>query len=214
MYYHLLWCSFFFFFKQKTAYERRISDWSSDVALPISAAAARPSPAFIQNSPETCPWVTSSRCTVAVDRPRSLNCSSRIMTTATMATRPKASGASRRASTATDANCRRVFAACASIVTAPPRSDRVPRPLLRCRTESGSAGSGAAGSDCGMLRDPDLVRVCEEPLVGLAPAAPQLDPGRPADRKSVVSGKSVSVRVDLGGRRIVKKKNNNKLQQK
>src|SRR3546814_19174983 len=30
--------------------------------------------------------------------------------------------------------------------------------------------------------------------------------GRPADRKSVVSGKSVSVRVDLGGRRIIKKK--------
>src|SRR3546814_15563988 len=28
------------------------------------------------------------------------------------------------------------------------------------------------------------------------------------DRKSVVSGKSVSVRVDLGGRRIIKKKNN------
>src|SRR3546814_18044207 len=27
------------------------------------------------------------------------------------------------------------------------------------------------------------------------------------DRKSVVSGKSVSVRVDLGGRRIIKKKN-------
>src|SRR3546814_19310063 len=30
------------------------------------------------------------------------------------------------------------------------------------------------------------------------------------DRKSVVWGKSVSVRVDLGGRRIIKKKNNNK----
>src|SRR3546814_17959786 len=28
-----------------------------------------------------------------------------------------------------------------------------------------------------------------------------------SDRKSVVSGKSVSVRVDLGGRRIIKKKN-------
>src|SRR3546814_15200818 len=27
---------FVFFFKQKTAYEMRISDWSSDVALPIS----------------------------------------------------------------------------------------------------------------------------------------------------------------------------------
>src|SRR3546814_13054658 len=29
------------------------------------------------------------------------------------------------------------------------------------------------------------------------------------DRKSVVSGKSVSVRVDLGGRRSIKKKHNN-----
>src|SRR3546814_13839566 len=29
------------------------------------------------------------------------------------------------------------------------------------------------------------------------------------DRKSVVSGKSVSVRVDLGGRRIINKKNSN-----
>src|SRR3546814_12040563 len=30
-----------------------------------------------------------------------------------------------------------------------------------------------------------------------------------ADRKSVASGKSVSVRVDLGGRRIIKNKKNN-----
>src|SRR3546814_2001115 len=30
IYGHLLYC-FFFFFKQKTAYEMRISDWSSDV---------------------------------------------------------------------------------------------------------------------------------------------------------------------------------------
>src|SRR3546814_19868455 len=30
----------------------------------------------------------------------------------------------------------------------------------------------------------------------------------PADRKSVVSGKSVSVRVDLGGRRIIKTQHN------
>src|SRR3546814_7403495 len=27
----MIYCSFFFFFKQKTAYEMRISDWSSDV---------------------------------------------------------------------------------------------------------------------------------------------------------------------------------------
>src|SRR3546814_17714109 len=33
--------------------------------------------------------------------------------------------------------------------------------------------------------------------------------GGDRDRKSVVSGKSVSVRVDLGGRRIIKKKKKN-----
>src|SRR3546814_17777410 len=33
-------------------------------------------------------------------------------------------------------------------------------------------------------------------------------PPRPEDRKSVVSGKSVSERVDLRGRRIIKKKTN------
>src|SRR3546814_7293673 len=33
---------FFFFFKQKTAYEMRISDWSSDVCSSDLACAARP----------------------------------------------------------------------------------------------------------------------------------------------------------------------------
>src|SRR3546814_5613812 len=31
MCYYVVWCLFFFFFKQKTAYEMRISDWTSDV---------------------------------------------------------------------------------------------------------------------------------------------------------------------------------------
>src|SRR3546814_21126910 len=43
---------------------------------------------------------------------------------------------------------------------------------------------------------------------GTAVANPGPDiPSVPRDRKSVVWGKSVSVRVDLGGRRIIKKKN-------
>src|SRR3546814_16098890 len=37
-------------------------------------------------------------------------------------------------------------------------------------------------------------------------ASPAPKAARRADRKSVVSGKSVSVRVDLGGRRLIKKK--------
>src|SRR3546814_19073734 len=35
-------CFFFFFFKQKTAYEMRISDWSSDVVLFRSGVAQGP----------------------------------------------------------------------------------------------------------------------------------------------------------------------------
>src|SRR3546814_14111986 len=41
-------------------------------------------------------------------------------------------------------------------------------------------------------------------MVGLACSGSSTPP---IDRKSVVSGKSVSVSVDLGGRRIIKKKN-------
>src|SRR3546814_12323084 len=43
MIYHCLCVGFFFFFKQKTAYEMRISDWSSDVCssdLDTATAAA------------------------------------------------------------------------------------------------------------------------------------------------------------------------------
>src|SRR3546814_20917299 len=39
-----------------------------------------------------------------------------------------------------------------------------------------------------------------------------LDLTKPQDRKSVVSGKSVSVRVDLGGRRYIKNNKNTKKQ--
>src|SRR3546814_13899840 len=41
------------------------------------------------------------------------------------------------------------------------------------------------------------------------PSEPQPNDMAGLDRKSVVSGKRVAVRVDLGGRRIIKKKNRN-----
>src|SRR3546814_17456492 len=48
-----------------------------------------------------------------------------------------------------------------------------------------------------------------EPAKSEKPASvSQPPPPVPEDRQSVVSGKSVSVRVDLGGRRLLKKKNN------
>src|SRR3546814_21105911 len=59
-----------------------------------------------------------------------------------------------------------------------------------------AAGTQAA-LDIGRAHVAALLRAKEHVL--------ELDHAR-VDRKSVVSGKSVSVRVDLGGRRIIKKK--------
>src|SRR3546814_9438314 len=104
-------CLFVFFFKQKTAYEMRISDWSSDVCssdLPLV---------------RFCPVVYGCRC-------------------------------------------------------------------IRITERYGLCYQG--------------IRSCR---LHLKPPLPLPVTGR-TDRKSVVSGKSVSVRVDLGGRRIIKKKNN------
>src|SRR3546814_15130433 len=50
--------------------------------------------------------------------------------------------------------------------------------------------------------DPHLGRA-----IDVLAAAGLMPPAMRADRKSVVSGKSVSVRVDLGGRSTIKKKN-------
>src|SRR3546814_6844546 len=56
---------------------------------------------------------------------------------------------------------------------------------------------------------PDGTPVAQKPATG--PVAGRRRPGGAGvagDRKSVVEGKRVSVRVDLGGRRVIKKKTN------
>src|SRR3546814_1913156 len=121
-----LYCLFFFFFKQKTAYEMRMSDWSSDV------------------------------------------CSSDL-----------------------DQGLR--------VPVRQVQAHEVSRHRLREVRRRGHAVQGAARAD-GPHR---------AGLSGGAHLVPEVDaePHRPhADRKSVVEGKSVSVRLDLGGRRIIKKK--------
>src|SRR3546814_20729861 len=103
-----VWCclfTHFFFFKQKTAYEMRISDWSSDV------------------------------------------CSSDLRTSIFRSSNPPSK-----------------------------------RTLRSCNTHNSLTCKGG----------------------GISPISSRNSV--PPDRKSVVSGKSVSVRVDLGGRRIIKKK--------
>src|SRR3546814_14658446 len=60
---------FFFFFKQKTAYELRISDWSSDVCSSDLPVPRTPSP----TSPRRCARTASppSSCSTAGSSPRS-----------------------------------------------------------------------------------------------------------------------------------------------
>src|SRR3546814_16083768 len=101
------------------------------------------------------------------------------------------------------------------MIRRPPRSTRTDtlfpyttrfRSRHKRPTPASAAGSGsrtAAGRDDGRS---DRYRPCRGPL-GRTVAVRHIDPHRHRqDRKSVVEGKSVSVRVDLGGRRINKKK--------
>src|SRR3546814_16910300 len=125
-----------FCFKQKTAYEMRISDWSSDVGSSALASSAinvgffRPPPQTIKRSGRTGSMSSALPTVPAVKAVR---------------------------------------------VIAPSAS------------ESPSASAPVKSN-----RSSDLGQVAER---------------KGCDRKRVVSGKSVSVRVDLGGRRIIKKKN-------
>src|SRR3546814_16063178 len=120
----MLVCIVILFFKQKTAYEMRISDWSSDV--------------------------------------------------------------------------------CSSDLAVPPgrtATGTVDRVMIRATGDSWVQVRDAQGAALftRVLREGDVYRVPEQSGLRLAT-------GNAGDRKSVVSGKRVSVRVDLGGRRIIKKK--------
>src|SRR3546814_13568578 len=96
------------------------------------------------------------------------------------------------------------------------------------RRQSGAGGNasimssgpvkGAQDSQTDVKEKPWTTRVCRATSLsqwrcGARVAVPnaasfrrQRNALQPSDRKSVVQGKSVSVRVDLGGRRIIKKK--------
>src|SRR3546814_12043397 len=94
------------------------------------------------------------------------------------------------------------------------RSDRrvrPDRPPGRSDPEHAAAQLAQAGGDGAEARAGRVDRRARGTgEAGRKPGTPahpaEARPGRAADRKSVVEGKSVSVRVDLGGRRILKKK--------
>src|SRR3546814_19643847 len=76
--------------------------------------------------------------------------------------------------------------------------------------QTGQSSTPSAVTSCMRLRSPPKVAVPGATSLARIQSQPLRSSLRRAcsttDRKSVVSGKSVSVRVDLGGRRIIKKK--------
>src|SRR3546814_14993392 len=84
---------------------------------------------------------------------------------------------------------------CSSDLVPPPHAVDLPGPL--CQPQSALAGEGHR-----RRADPGLRPRAERP----GGARPGRRAAAAGDRKSVVEGKRVSVRLDLGGRRIIKKK--------
>src|SRR3546814_20968813 len=147
---------FFFFFQQKTAYEMRISDWSSDVCSSDLACRTRASRLAHPSADVrglAAPWLRSLTVRIAAGRD---------------SWQALAVGWDRGGDQRGDAN--------------------TPRFLRRAR---GPRRSCATWTQAGPLR----------------PRSRSTAPPHRADRQSVVSGKSVSVRVVLGGPRLIKTKN-------
>src|SRR3546814_12834194 len=83
-------------------------------------------------------------------------------------------------------------------------------PAQHGRRVGGAATQAGAGGD--PLVDPHVssaIHGAQRSGDEVAAVGGHVGAGAVPDRKRVVSGKSVSVRVDLGGRRIIKKTNNN-----
>src|SRR3546814_14335086 len=92
-------------------------------------------------------------------------------------------------------------------VLAPPDARR------RTGARTGLAGPGPRmeGARCARAteRAGHARRLCDPRRKARLAADPGAPARAPADRKSVVAGKGVSVRVELGGRRIIKKTSRN-----
>src|SRR3546814_15354290 len=79
-----------------------------------------------------------------------------------------------------------------------------------CRSSSARRGPTRCARTAVLTAAGKPPRISSAPNTAVVSASTKSQPmarvNPPADRKSVVEGKSVSVRVDLGGRRIIKKK--------
>src|SRR3546814_6131080 len=167
------------FVKQKTAYEWRISDWSSDVCSSDLLRAVPPPDGRTEH------------------RLRAGNAGPP----------PGAARPAGRAD-ARPGEARRL--------RQPPAGSTLRRPAAArgARPRAGERAQGAAARRATLGARPQAAQGnadrAEAPADGDRHHLRLCDPrpGRSADRKSVVTGQRVSVRVDFGGRRIIKKKKN------
>src|SRR3546814_14273018 len=90
------------------------------------------------------------------------------------------------------------------------------RPAVLLLAACGSPNDGTSQSESatvpageGAMTAPDMSSDTDNNNAGTT-TGPAADGSMSGDRKSVVEGKRVSVRVALGGRRIIKKENNSK----
>src|SRR3546814_12614002 len=146
-------CLFFFFFKQKTAYEMRISDWSSDVCS--SDLAIRPFRDQRRSSQPQHQRPKIEGLIIQADHPREINEEMKMATTDIRVPHGK--------------------------LALEFGGNRLPLAVLK----SHRGYYLGTYDDCGPVSRESAEYWPKE------------------DRKSVVSGKSVSVRVDLGGGRII-----------
>src|SRR3546814_18348839 len=91
----------------------------------------------------------------------------------------------------------------ADAVQDPLSSARAPQQEWLGPLRSRRAAESHPGGRCSARTDGQPASGTRQPFPEIAQ---RYAPAEAKDRKSVVSGKSVSVRVDLGGRRIIKKK--------
>src|SRR3546814_18320643 len=80
-------------------------------------------------------------------------------------------------------------------------------PLIFADTDEALSGGNFHAEPVAFAADMIAMALCEIGSIAERRLAMHVDP---ADRKSIGSGKRVSVRVDLGGRHLIKKKKNNK----
>src|SRR3546814_15538969 len=83
-------------------------------------------------------------------------------------------------------------------------ADPVARVVVNSRTGTVVIGANVRVSAAAVSHGSMTVKITENPQVS---QPGPFSRGQTADRQTVVEGKSVSVRVDLGGRRFIKTKN-------